>query len=87
MGPSIASGSQTWSGNWADLPITAKNRSSVTPVAAAVVTGAVQSKVPVATKSQSRPNRKPMSPSLVIQKAFTAAFAAEGLANQKPMSR
>ncbi len=34
VGPAIASGSHTWSGTWADLPIAATRR----PIAAAVAT-------------------------------------------------
>ena len=33
VGPSIASGSQKWSGNWALLPIAPKKRSSAIAVA------------------------------------------------------
>src|SRR5256885_3902860 len=67
VGPSIASGSQTCSGNCADLPITAKNTSSVTQVTTRVDGCAVQSNEPVVTQSTSSPNRKPMSASFVIQ--------------------
>src|SRR5207237_505018 len=35
VGPSIASGSQTWSGNWADFPHAPMKRSRAIPVAAA----------------------------------------------------
>ena len=45
VGPSIASGSQMCSGNWADLPITAKNNISVTKPATGVT--AVHSNAPV----------------------------------------
>jgi len=72
----MASGSQMCSGNWADFPITAKNRSAVTAVATIGGATAVHSKPPVRVNSQSRPKRKPMSASLVIQKAFIAARAA-----------
>ena len=87
VGPSIASGSHTCRGNWADLPTTAKKSSALTAVAVPTEADAVQSKVPVATYSHNSPNKKPMSPSFVIQKAFTAALAAEGFSNQNPMRR
>ena len=40
------------------------------------------SKVPVAAQSMTIPMTNPRSPSLVIQKAFTAARAADGRAYQ-----
>src|SRR6188768_465549 len=71
VGPSIASGNHTCSGNCADLPMTPTNRSSVTAVATAVVGVAVHSNEPVATHSTTSPIRKPMSASFVIQNALT----------------
>src|SRR6476620_1304502 len=37
VGPSIASGSQKYSGNWALLPVAPRNSSAATPVAAVCV--------------------------------------------------
>src|SRR3954451_5012187 len=37
VGPSIASGSQKYSGSWALLPVAPRNSSAATPVAAVVV--------------------------------------------------
>ena len=45
------------------------------------------SKVPVAPHSMTMPVMKPRSPSLVTQKALTAARAADGRSYQKPMRR
>ncbi|MBK6535307.1 MAG: hypothetical protein IPF99_39000 [Deltaproteobacteria bacterium] len=79
VGPSIASGSQTCSGNCADLPTTARKKSSVTAVATAGASCASQRKLPVAAKSTKSPKSRPMSANFVTQKAFTAARAALGL--------
>ena len=46
-----------------------------------------KSKVPAVAHSITMPATKPRSPSLVIQKAFTAARAADGRSYQKPISR
>jgi len=78
VGPSIASGSQTWSGNCALLPMTARNKHRPIHMCRVGSLGAVQPNPPVATKSRTTPTTKPMSASLVVQKAFTAARAALG---------
>ena len=85
VGPSIASGSQTCSGNCADLLATPQ-KSSAGKSQAYDCSGPRSSTCPIAARSKlwycvqatSRPIRKPMSPSLVIQKAFVAARPAEG---------
>jgi len=49
---------------------------------AAIRKRAPNSKVPVDAHSMTMPTTKPRSPSLVIQKAFTAARAADGRSYQ-----
>ena len=85
VGPSMASGSQTWSGNCADLPMAPRKNNT----AAAVMTVsdkppsstkakmAESSNVPVFAKSKSMPMSSPTSPMRVVMKAFLAASAAE----------
>ncbi len=46
-----------------------------------------KSNVPVIRHSSTMPISKPTSPSFVVQNAFTAARAADGLRYQKPISR
>jgi hypothetical protein len=46
-----------------------------------------KSNVPVTAHSMTMPATNPRSPSLVIQKALTAARAADGRSYQKPMRR
>src|ERR671924_1330980 len=45
VGPSIASGSQTYRGIWADLPIAPTNRQSVMTVRRAVLTSGARGKI------------------------------------------
>jgi hypothetical protein len=78
VGPSIASGSHTCSGNWADLPITPMKSSAAVASAIHGGSGVSQAKRPVAAKRRRRANSRPMSASFVIQKAFTAARPALG---------
>ncbi len=97
VGPSIASGSQTCSGNWADLPMAPAKTSSATTktgIGKATRVGLVStwmdsrmSSVPVLTKIAMIPSANPMSPTRLTMNAFLAASAAECLRNQKPMSR
>ncbi len=47
VGPSIASGSQTWSGNWADLPITARKIRAAAASATSGRSATSQEKAPV----------------------------------------
>ena len=96
VGPSIASGSQTWSGNWALLPIAPANTSRATtttgigfdsPCATMVAIEPRMSSVPVLTKMAMIPSAKPTSPTRLTMNAFLAASAAERLRYQKPISR
>ncbi len=95
VGPSMASGSHTWRGNWADLPaapakIPMATQVSRVPARAPVTASScslVISKVPVLANRARMAARKPKSPSRVTINAFLAALAAEGRWNQKPINR
>ena len=94
MGPAIASGSQTWSGTWADLPIAPANRSSEIAVAvpfAIVSPGAPRtapkSSVPNSFTISASPTSISVSPIRVVTNAFFAALAFSVFSNQKPIRR
>src|SRR3989338_4330083 len=93
VGPSMASGSQTCRGNWADLPTAPQKSRSVIEVksaglkAGAAEKSALKSSVPMEKKISRMPKKKPMSPARVKIKAFLAAAAAEGFSNQKPIRK
>ena len=101
VGPSIASGSQTCSGNWALLPIAPMNTSSATANSGMTLASPVWSIVSmdsrmlrvaapaalVFTKIAMIPSANPTSPTRLTMNAFLAASAAERLRYQKPMSR
>src|SRR5580765_7133864 len=97
VGPSIASGSQTYSGICADFPVAPRNSSSVMPVSAPnVASGGSadtrtaicwKSRVPKILNSQNIPSTNPKSPIRLTTNAFLPASAAEGLVNQNPISR
>ena len=91
----MASGSQTWSGNWADLPMAPRKMSRVAQVkvleaispACAASKMAVISKVPVTLNRIRMPISRPTSPIRVVTKAFFAASAADLFSYQKPINR
>ena len=103
VGPSIASGSQVWSRNCADLPIAPMNRSRQASVRAfqswprkwndssftESIFGKMPSKAtePNSTKTRKMPSEKPKSPTRLTMNAFIAAALAEGFSYQKPISR
>src|SRR6266540_5300223 len=93
VGPSMASGSQTWSGNWADLPIAPAKRRRAMMVAVVSVWPPILAKTSVKANDPSvvqimiTPRPKPKSPIRLTTNAFLAAPAAEGFLYQKPMSR
>ncbi len=101
VGPSIASGSQTCSGNWALLPMAPANTSSAvansgiglaSPASSIVwidsrMFSVASPTAPVLTQMAMIPSAKPMSPTRLTMNAFLAARAAERLRYQKPMSR
>ena len=95
VGPSIASGSQTWKGNWADFPAAPRNirmaAQVITPWLSAPLWAAWNAsdmlKLPTWLQSSRMPIRSPTSPMRVTTKAFLAASRAAGRSNQKPMSR
>ena len=103
VGPSIASGSQVWSGSCADLPIAPTNSSRHSRV---MVSTRIPAKpmvdpampglaariagietVPNTRKVPKMPSEKPKSPMRLTTKAFKAAALAEGLWYQKPISK
>ena len=95
VGPSIASGSHTCSGNCADLPIAPmKIRRDATvsvpesmPPCSMTWKMADMSNVPVSLNSIRMPMSSPTSPMRVVTNAFLAASAADRLSYQKPISR
>jgi hypothetical protein len=102
VGPSIASGSQTWRGNWALLPIAPAKTSSATTISGIVsdwfgwIIQSIEARMSrvapsgrfeVLTKMAMIPSAKPTSPTRLTMKAFLAARAADRLRYQKPMSR
>ncbi len=101
VGPSIASGSQTWSGNWALLPIAPMKTSNATTTSGIGfaspwwIRDSMDSRMlrvaspaaPVLMKIAMIPNANPTSPTRLTRKAFLAASIAERLRYQKPMSR
>ena len=102
VGPSIASGSQTCSGNWALLP-TAPAKSSSATIQIGIGRCArehrgrarpgcsIESRMfeacRVSTKIAMIPSAKPTSPTRLVMNAFLLASAAVRLRYQKPMSR
>jgi len=96
VGPSMASGSQTWSGNWALLPTAPQKISRPAVVAARprasgffFIASSRTVKFSELSVSQTvkMPRRKPKSPNRLVRKAFFPASAAAGRSNQKPMRR
>ena len=86
VGPAMASGSHTWRGNWADLPIAPKNNSSpptsatssrvppptmlLVPTAALMVE---KRKLPNEGAMRMVPRIRPTSATLLVRNALTAA--------------
>ena len=103
VGPSIASGSQVCSRNWADLPIAPMNsnrqvsvsasacqpkKSMVLPVSAGAPAKMVSKSVePISMKIAKMPSAKPKSPTRLTTKALIAAAFADGFWYQNPISR
>ena len=95
VGPSMASGSHTCSGNCALLPmapvkssrqIQVMRRGPISPFSAASNTP-VNCSVPVATKIANIASVKPKSPTRLTMNAFLPAWLALFLRNQKLISR
>ena len=95
VGPSMASGSQVYSGIWADLPVAPKNRNRVMavrtpePMGYLAARGNTSEKFndPKVQKIRKTPNRKPKSPIRLTTKAFLPASDADCFSYQNPMSR
>src|SRR5439155_1624238 len=97
VGPSIASGSHTYSGIWADLPVApTNNRSAIVETVPNVVSlpygtraRAIsrKSSVPKWTKASSTPRMKPKSPMRLTMNAFLPASEAVFFSYQNPINR
>jgi hypothetical protein len=96
VGPSIASGNQTCSGNCADLPTAPQKISSPATVASpprisgrakTICFSSSKLSVPSVDQRNRIPRRKPKSPIRFVRKAFFPASAAAGRPNQNPISR
>ena len=91
----MASGNQTWKGNWADLPIAPRNSRMAAVVTIpwlisppwAAAKAADILKLSTSRHSNRIPTRRPTSPIRVTMKAFLAASLAAGRSCQKSMSR
>src|ERR687892_729751 len=93
VGPSMASGSHTWSGSWADFPTAPANSSSAMAVAvpeasppAAPNTSSNRTD-PVVENARKIPISMAVSPIRVTMKAFFPASAAARRSNQNAISR
>ena len=93
VGPSMASGSQTCSGNWALLPTAPTNSSRAIQVMTPWLTCGARAKTwpncsePNVVKMRNRPSVKPQSPTRFTRKAFLPACDADFLWNQNEISR
>jgi hypothetical protein len=92
----MASGSQVYSGIWADLPVQPRNRNRVMRVTivppAVSVSGAssairAKSRVPSSRHRRNIATRTPKSPIRFMMNAFLPASALALSLNQKPMRR
>ncbi len=103
VGPSMASGSQVWRRNCADLPMAPMNSSRHSTVSVShwwprnsmglpATPGAARNTaskpmVPNTAKMPKMPSAKPKSPTRLTTKALMAAALASGFRYQKPISR
>jgi len=96
VGPAMASGSHTCSGNWADLPMAPPNsRNAATIAVPAPIVPLDTSRVMcgmlafpwAANVSTKMPNMNGMSPVFVVMNALMAAFEFSFSSHQCPMSR
>src|SRR4029077_15489768 len=83
VGPSMASGSQVWSGSCADFPQAPRKRSRLIAVAVpmasvgALANTSPYSSVPSVVQSSMTPRANPQSPTRLTMKAFLPALAAD----------
>ena len=93
VGPSIASGSQVWSGICADFASAPPSRPSATSVTIVLDIESTwektpaNSSVPVCQMRSTSPSASVASPIAFITNAFLAAATASGRACQNPISR
>src|SRR5438046_9008714 len=95
VGPAIASGSHTCSGNWADFPMAPPNSNNAATVnvpaaiwwwpTAAVIWGMFA--VPAATVSTKMPNMNGTSPMRVVMNALMEASELSFYSHQCPINR
>ena len=95
VGPSIASGSHSWSGNCALLPIAPPNIRAVariiisdgTAATPAPENSSAKSRLPTYLNRMMMPAMNMMSPTRVTMNALFAALAADGRSYQNPIRR
>ena len=93
VGPSMASGSQVWSGSCADFPQAPRKRSRLIAVAVptarvgALANTSPYSSVPSVVHSSMIPRANPQSPTRFTMKALLAAVVFSFSWNQNPMRR
>ncbi|OFW62645.1 MAG: hypothetical protein A2135_11210 [Actinobacteria bacterium RBG_16_67_15] len=93
VGPSMASGSHTYNGSWADLPAAPSSNSN--PIAVAVPAASPPApsstsskpKVPKCANTSISATMNPTSPTRLTTKAFFPAAAALSFSNQNEISR
>ena len=95
VGPAMASGSQVWRGNWADLPITAQSRATapmsnaqwvIRPWTASSLIRCASNVRPAAKNRIDTPTSSPTSPTRVVKNAFRAASEMSCCSHQWPIS-
>src|SRR5437588_11031978 len=93
VGPSMASGSQTYNGSCADLPAAPSRRSNTTAVAVAWPRAPAWAKTvtycrePRLANSRNMATMNPKSPTRLVTNALLAAVAAGGRSNQNEMRK
>ncbi|MNW51468.1 hypothetical protein D3C74_289530 [compost metagenome] len=93
VGPAMASPSQAWSGNWADLPHAATRSarpiavSRAVPAAGASAKTVAKSTAPKPANMSMSATIRPRSPTRFMMNAFLAATALARSWFQNPMSR
>ena len=95
VGPAMASGSQVWSGNWADFPMTPMNSADapttsavrpMSPLMAAKLMSFMSNVMPAAKNRVTMPTSRPMSPVRVVRNALRAALEFSCFSHQWPIN-
>src|SRR5690606_12010839 len=99
VGPSMAWGNHTWSGNWADLAIAPTKKQIPATVQMLVFLSipcinkpcspkrSTKSNVPKVENTKAIPIKKPKSPIRLMMNAFLLACTAASRVNQTPISK